>query len=153
MSDPRKARRAGQQCAEMVQVEGDNSTFYCLLDTGHDGPHEIRLNPQSVDERIAEIRGETYCAMPCRMCESIAWLLDQLDAARKDSARIDKLVQYTRPNDYGGLLITKTEGECGWAVGEAASAGFNGWHEGEGDSLREAIDNAFPASLPPGDPR
>lgn len=60
---------------------------------------------------------------------------------RTDTARLNWLEQNTKPHEYGGMFIAVINGT--WEVGETTSAGFNGASEGEGTSLRAAIDAAM----------
>jgi hypothetical protein len=61
-----------------------------------------------------------------------------------DSERLDWLEANTKPHRYGGLLIAVTDGV--YEVGETMDAGFNGFSEGEGSTLRDAIDAARTAT-------
>lgn len=68
-----------------------------------------------------------------------------------DSARLDWLERNTPRGLWAGMLIGRNDDDS-WEVGDTASAGFNGCSQGEGATLREAIDaamQAYPASPPP----
>jgi len=104
-------------------------------------------------EVAPEIVSDLYVRVRNYM-EALRTLLTDAERERDaDKARLDWIERNTTDYRYGGMLIGRSGEAPGelWEIGETREAGFNGWSQGEGKTLREAIDAAR-ASYPDAPP-
>lgn len=110
-----------------------------------DNPTDVERFRTVLTDMINDCERRGWYPPGMAFMRSFSSSLPDLVHSQKDTQRIDKLQALTpiasRSHDWGGILIT-TDGETWWAG--RGEGGFDGYAEGEGKSLREAIDSVPP---------